>query len=144
MSLNERPVFGEREPGREYLDRPGAYGLLFDDAGRIALVQTAKGFFLPGGALELGETPEAGLRRELREETGLEAGALVPLAQATDYFEVEPGGPCYCVRSVFLKGKVLGQAGEKCEADHELVWRRPEEAAGLLLRPSQRWVVGEV
>ena len=32
---------------------------------------------LPGGAQELGETAEAGARRELHEETGLHAGPLV-------------------------------------------------------------------
>ncbi|MBO1436424.1 NUDIX hydrolase [Meiothermus sp. CFH 77666] len=36
-------------------------------------------FELPGGAAEPGETPEEGARRELREELGAEAGALVPI-----------------------------------------------------------------
>lgn len=31
---------------------------------------------LPGGAMEPGETPEETARRELKEETGLDAGAL--------------------------------------------------------------------
>jgi 8-oxo-dGTP diphosphatase len=33
----------------------------------------------PGGRTEPGETPEQTARRELREETGLEAGSLLPL-----------------------------------------------------------------
>jgi 8-oxo-dGTP pyrophosphatase MutT (NUDIX family) len=37
----------------------------------------------PGGVIEAGEDPEVGARRELREETGFEAGRLVKLGTLT-------------------------------------------------------------
>ncbi|MGM7700139.1 NUDIX hydrolase [Pseudalkalibacillus sp. Hm43] len=36
-------------------------------------------FELPGGGLDSGEEPIAGARRELEEETGIQAGKLIPL-----------------------------------------------------------------
>jgi ADP-ribose pyrophosphatase YjhB (NUDIX family) len=54
---------------------------VIDDAGRILLVQRADNaqWALPGGALEVGETPAQGVVREALEETGVasEAVALV-------------------------------------------------------------------
>jgi 8-oxo-dGTP diphosphatase len=52
-------------------------GALIFRRGRVLLVERGreplKGYWsLPGGVLETGETLEAGLRREVREETGLE------------------------------------------------------------------------
>jgi 8-oxo-dGTP diphosphatase len=54
-----------------------AGGLIHDGRGRIVLVRVgrfgAKGLWLtPGGLLQKGETTDGGLRREVREEVGLE------------------------------------------------------------------------
>ena len=53
--------------------------------GAVLLVRRARPpamgeWSIPGGAQELGETAEAAARRELREETGLDAGPLTLVA----------------------------------------------------------------
>jgi len=59
---------------------PAVCTVLRDDRQRVLLVRRSiaprKGeWCLPGGFMELGETPEAAALRELREETGLTGGA---------------------------------------------------------------------
>ena len=63
---------------REYPSQPvvGIGAIVVDDAGRVLLVKRryeplAGQWSLPGGALEVGETLEAGVAREILEETGL-------------------------------------------------------------------------
>ncbi len=57
-----------------------AGALIFDDDNRILLLDHVfrpdSGWGIPGGFLNRGEQPEAGLRRELREEVGLELDSV--------------------------------------------------------------------
>lgn len=64
---------------RRYPTRPivGVGAVVMQDDGRVVLVKRqheplAGQWSLPGGTLELGETLEAGVAREIREETGLD------------------------------------------------------------------------
>ena len=54
--------------------------LIFDDEGRILLLEHVfrpdSGWGIPGGFLNRGEQPEEGMRRELREEVGLELDSV--------------------------------------------------------------------
>ena len=63
-AANSSPVF-----------RIGVFALIFDDQGRILLGhrRDTDWWNLPGGGMELGETVDEAVRREVREETGLEA-----------------------------------------------------------------------
>src|SRR5438128_5635713 len=53
--------------------RIAVYAIIFDD-GRVllALRRNIDWWNLPGGGMELGETVDEAMRREIREETGLE------------------------------------------------------------------------
>ena len=63
---------------RQYPERPiVGVGAVIIEAGKVLLVKRryeplAGRWSLPGGTLELGETLETGVAREMREETGLE------------------------------------------------------------------------
>lgn len=66
-------------------------GVIRDDRGRILLAQRGEGCHLaglwefPGGKLNAGETPEAALIRELKEELGIDVttACLAPFAFAS-------------------------------------------------------------
>jgi 8-oxo-dGTP diphosphatase len=69
-------------PKREYPDQPivGVGGVVID-AGRALLIRRGSPplqdqWSIPGGMLELGETLEQGVRRELAEETGLDVNVI--------------------------------------------------------------------
>ena len=73
----------------------------FDRGGRVLLVRRGnppfKGAYaLPGGFVDAGETVEAACRRELQEETGVEAGELQLVGVFSDPAR-DPRGPTVSV-----------------------------------------------
>jgi 8-oxo-dGTP diphosphatase len=84
---------------REYPERPivGVGGVVIQD-GRVVLVRRGGpplegNWSIPGGTLEVGETIAEGVRRELREETGLEVrvGELIEVFERIFPGESKPG-----------------------------------------------------
>jgi 8-oxo-dGTP diphosphatase len=74
---------------RSYPDRPVvAVGAITLDGDRVLLVKRAQeplkgAWSLPGGVVELGETLHAALKREVREETGLDV-EIGPVVEVLD------------------------------------------------------------
>ena len=59
--------------GHDVMLIPGVAAVIHDDRGRLLLQKKHDGTWsLPAGAIELGESPEVAVRREVLEETGIE------------------------------------------------------------------------
>ncbi|MDR3386981.1 MAG: Nudix family hydrolase [Rudaea sp.] len=103
-------------------------GVLTDSRGRVLLAQRPVGKHLaglwefPGGKCEAGEAPQDALRRELREEIGIEAGAFEALISVPWR---------YPEKSICLDVyRVLDYAGEpRAREAQALRWISPDELA---------------
>ncbi|MCD4706578.1 MAG: NUDIX domain-containing protein [Candidatus Sabulitectum sp.] len=63
--------FGNRISGVSYIERPGAYAVIVNSTGEIAVIKAGIGYHLPGGGIRPRELPEEAVKREILEETGL-------------------------------------------------------------------------
>ncbi|MEE8199742.1 MAG: NUDIX hydrolase [Candidatus Acidoferrales bacterium] len=120
---------------REYPDRPvvGVGGVVIRD-GRVLLAQRAAEplaghWSLPGGGVELGETLEEAVVRELREETGLTVRVL-ELVEAFDRISRDASHrPRYHFVLLDYLCEVLEGAPRAGSDVRALAWARPEEFA---------------
>jgi ADP-ribose pyrophosphatase YjhB (NUDIX family) len=123
---------------------PAVEGLLERD-GKVLLarrgIDPRRGCWdLPGGFLEEGEEPIAGLKREFREETGLEIQPLDWLGT-----HLEPYDHHFVLGLTWLvSGEGEPQAADDVE---ELAWFAPDELPGEMAFSHQdellrRWVAG--
>ncbi len=135
------PVFGEREPSFEVVVRPSAYGLLFDGEQRIAVVQTRKGLWLPGGGVEHGESRAQAVVREFREECGLVVIARELLTRALQYACDARTRRCYAKTSSFHRVELAGPHGTPSELGHVLRWLPAHEAHAELFARSHAWAL---
>lgn len=115
-------------------------GALFDGDGRVLLAQRPVGRHMagrwefPGGKLNRGELPEAGLRRELAEELGIELVAAEPLLKFVhDYPD----------RRVLLDvWRVTGYSGEPRGLDAQaLEWVPPDRLPAVDLLEADRPII---
>ena len=124
---------GERVSQREYPDRPlvGVGGVVIEE-GRTLLIKRGNAplegqWSIPGGMLELGESMEEGVRRELAEETSLEVrvGALIEVFERI--IPDEAGRVRYHFVIVdYLCERVRGEARAASDVT-DVAWAREDE-----------------
>ncbi|WP_326524671.1 (deoxy)nucleoside triphosphate pyrophosphohydrolase [Sphingomonas sp.] len=116
---------------------------LVDADGRVLVQQRPEGtpmaglWEFPGGKIDPGETPEAALIRELREELGIEV-AQACLAPAV--FASEPLGARHLLLLLYACRKWQGVP----EAHHAaaLKWVRPVQLHALAMPPADKPMIG--
>lgn len=158
--------FGSREPGYEYIVRPGTYGIGFarniegemvhytvdtlEGLGQLSeenretlyvgLVKTPRGLFIPGGGIEEGEDHELCLKREFIEETGydVEIKCFVGVGRLAGI--TPKSGRRVELEGHFYLIDYVQQTGGQVEDDHEFMWIPYKKAKEDILLEHQRYV----
>jgi ADP-ribose pyrophosphatase YjhB (NUDIX family) len=135
---------------REYPERPmiGVGGVIVDD-GQVLLVRRgqpplAGEWSIPGGLLEVGETLEEGLRREMREETGLEVTPAGLLEVLDRILRDEHGRARYHYVLIDYLCRIAPGARERVRAASDAAdcrWFSPDDLPGCNLHPDTLRVV---
>jgi 8-oxo-dGTP pyrophosphatase MutT (NUDIX family) len=123
----------------------GVHVMVFDEKQRILLQHRTEDntWDLPGGFMELGETTEETARRELLEETGLEAGnlTLFQIFSGEEYFYIVPNGDqVYSVSPVYVTNDVKGDLKVNSDEAYDFQYFPTGELPGGML-PSVRKIV---
>jgi 8-oxo-dGTP diphosphatase len=136
----QTPAAGERQDAAVcgacgfvfYRNSKPTTGALVVRDGRVMLarrgVAPAMGAWdIPGGFLQHGEHPEAGLARELLEETGAEIRPTALIGMYVDVYGDDDEPDPDFILNIYYEAEVV--AGEPVAADDvaELVWFAPEE-----------------
>jgi 8-oxo-dGTP diphosphatase len=109
---------------------PTACAVCVDADGRILLARRAAEVFngywdLPGGFVDVDEHPLDTVRRELREETGLEVEPLEFLGVWMDRYSEDDSGPS--TLNLYWTARIAGGEPEAADDVSELRWFAPSE-----------------
>ena len=135
--------FGQLPQNMNCFTRPGSYGIITEGE-KIALVRIIGWgkYFLPGGGIDEGETPEEALRRESQEETGYSVKVGQKLGQAAMYVISKSGKTYINLQGNFYSAEIIAQdMSLMVEEDHETVWITQKEALEVLHLDSHRWAL---
>lgn len=87
--------------------RPSVYGVIIED-GKVLLSKHKKGYDYPGGKMELSESLEETLVREVKEETGFEVRPLKLIYCGTSYFKHPYSGEFFQSLLIYYTCEIVG------------------------------------
>jgi len=133
------------EMPEQQFPEPGAGALIFNPEGKIFLMRSRKWrgkYVIPGGHIELGEKIEDALRREIKEETGLDIYDIEFL-----YFQEFIFDKAFWKKRHFIflnfACKTKSTKVELNSEGQEYVWVSLKEALKLPVEPYTRGVIEE-
>lgn len=130
-------VFGYVVEGAAYKTRPAAYALIRGAERQVAVIKTRRGYFLPGGGSDDGESPEQTVSREVREELGREVRIIRKANEAIQYFSDDE--KYYRLEATFFEAEFEGEATGA--AEYELVWAGPATAEEEFFHQCHWWAI---
>jgi 8-oxo-dGTP diphosphatase len=133
--------FGFKTPGVEYTDRLGVYALILREDGRIGAVENASKsgkLQLPGGGIDLNESGEDALKREVREEMEREVERLSFVGKAKQYVDRTAKPSVNKICSYYLVELIPGNDGH---GDKITRWVTRQEFEEHGAPESHKWAV---
>lgn len=120
---------------RKHAVRLAARAILVRRDGKIALMKVSKWGYhkLPGGGVNLNESVESALERELLEETGVSSktyGLLGVIVETRRRFRIVQVSYCFLAKAL-AEGRPRLEKGELAEG-FKLEWFKPQEAVRIL------------
>ncbi len=120
-----------------------ARGLVRGPLGILACKNLKRGYFyLPGGHVEFCETAAAALKREIREEMGIEC-AVGPLLLIAEVMFDDRGAPRHEISKMFhVEHFAFPAAVPSLERSIAFQWLSPSQLSSVDLRPAciRRWI----
>lgn len=99
---------------------------------------------IPGGGLDFGENPEEGLKREIKEECGLEIEVINPVV-VTDYFMDKDDKKIHRVEINFMcRLKSEDQNIALSEEHTESKWVKREELSALKMSDLMKQIISKI
>lgn len=142
--MTPQASFGALVPGKPCHERPGAYAIIFNEKGEVAMVHSCFGYYLPGGALEGEESHTACIVRECMEEIAAVVAVQEYVTCADMYLYFAPSDVNVHGVGYFYMADLLELTDAPSEEEHELVWLSAEECSEKILYAHQAWAVEQV
>jgi len=136
-------IFGEVLDGIYYKERKGTYGIALNELNQVAVIEMPHGDFLPGGGIELNETEDQCLRRELIEETGYSININDFVCRGIEYGYGPKSKKYLKLVGSFYMMQLENDTGLKSELDHILVWKDIATLKDSMRLEYQYWAVQE-
>ncbi|WP_186430416.1 NUDIX domain-containing protein [Clostridium sp. BSD9I1] len=139
---NDEKIFGKKLDGVGYIDRIAVYGIVTDGEGKVAVIKTPAGYFLPGGGMENEETHKECIEREFIEETGYKIEIQKFIGRASLY-HISKTKQYLRGIGYFYIVSLENYYAAPIEKDHKLIWLEPNECIKSLFLEHQAWAVSE-
>lgn len=131
------PEYGSPINGVTYSERPSAYALILNSNKELAMLKTQRGYYLPGGGIEAGETPVEALEREVIEETGYLLSIHRSLGRANQFIYSRSRAAHWKKIGHFYMATLVKKISTPIETDQELIFMPINNAVEFLTQEFQ-------